>query len=361
MAIPKVFVSSTCYDLAEERAQLERFITNYGFQPILSEYSGVYYDVDEHTHDSCVTEVTHCDMFVLIISGRYGGKFKGGNGESITQAEYNKARELGLPIFTFVKSDVYSAQHYYRENVRTNDEKFAKKINYPAIGKQSDAVSIFGFIDLVQRASTNNGLETYNSFADIECHLKKQWAGLFFSFLQKRKDQDKVEIITRALDKLSGSTSKLESLVGNLHNKQFSEEETLSTINNSLIYKGCEEFYSRAIHESLMELIGDDDYYDSFETYLRDNPADSIAQIQVSNNMYQYLKELDFICLEENDDNTFSSAPFSSDITLNYNEKDITVMNKNFSSAVVNSDKTIRAKALTTVFERLRSTLSYAS
>ncbi|MFA0708939.1 DUF4062 domain-containing protein [Vibrio sp. 10N.222.48.A3] len=109
MAIPKVFVSSTCYDLQEERAQLERFITNYGFHPILSEYSGVYYDVDAHTHESCVNEVAHCDMFVLIISGRYGGKFKNGNGESITQAEYNKARELGLPIFTFVKADVSAA------------------------------------------------------------------------------------------------------------------------------------------------------------------------------------------------------------------------------------------------------------
>lgn len=87
MAIPKVFVSSTCYDLQEERSQLERFIYNHGFQPILSEYSGVYYDVDTHTHESCVNEVSNCDMFVLIISGRYGGKFKDGNGESITQAE----------------------------------------------------------------------------------------------------------------------------------------------------------------------------------------------------------------------------------------------------------------------------------
>ncbi|UXA00409.1 DUF4062 domain-containing protein [Vibrio splendidus] len=260
MAIPKVFVSSTCYDLQEERAQLERFITNYGFHPILSEYSGVYYDVDTHTHESCVNEVAHCDMFVLVISGRYGGKFKGGNGESITQAEYNKARELGLPIFTFVKSEVSAAQHYFKENVRANNEAFAKKITYPAIEKQADAVSIFGFIDSVQRSISNNGIETYQSFTEIEEHLKKQWAGMFFSFLQKRKEQDKVEQITTVLSKLSGSSSKLEALVSSLHDKEVGADETSKLIEKTQLDEDCLEFFQlifKAVDESLYELKRD--------------------------------------------------------------------------------------------------------
>ncbi|TOB56703.1 DUF4062 domain-containing protein, partial [Vibrio parahaemolyticus] len=118
MGIPKVFVSSTCYDLAEERSQLERFIYSYGFQPILSEYSGVYYDPDEHTHEACVSEVKNADIFILIISGRFGGQHIDGKGESITQAEYNEARKLSIPIFAFVKSDVLQAQLYYKENLR---------------------------------------------------------------------------------------------------------------------------------------------------------------------------------------------------------------------------------------------------
>ncbi|WP_330959075.1 DUF4062 domain-containing protein [Photobacterium sp. 53610] len=252
MAIPKVFVSSTCYDLQEERAQLERFIINYGFNPVLSEYSGVYYDVDAHTHDSCVNEVAHCDLFVLIISGRYGGKFQGGNGESITQAEYNKARDLGLPIFTFVKADVHSAQHYYKENIRANDESFAKQITYPAIAKQSDSVSIFKFIDSVHRSSTNNGIETYQSFSDIEKHLKKQWAGMFFSFLQKRKDQDKVENILFAVDKLVGTTTTLESLVENLHNESVGEQKTRMVIENSEIRYATQNFF-----ETLKNILGE--------------------------------------------------------------------------------------------------------
>ncbi|PQJ84502.1 DUF4062 domain-containing protein, partial [Aliivibrio sifiae] len=191
--------------------------------------------------------VAHCDMFVLIISGRYGGKFKGGNGESITQAEYNKARDLGLPIFTFVKADVSAAQHYYKENIRVHDEEFAKKINYPGIQQQNDAVSIFSFIDSVHRSDTNNGIETYQSFTDIECHLKKQWAGMFFSFLQKRNEHDKVEAMASILNKLAGSSSKLEVLVGSLHDKEVGKDETSKLLEESKLFSNCIEFYSGLI------------------------------------------------------------------------------------------------------------------
>ena len=244
MAVPKVFVSSTCYDLQEERAQLERFISGYGFQPVLSEYSGVFYDPDEHTHDACVKEVNHCDLFVLIISGRFGGKLKDGKGESITQAEYNEARKLGIPVFAFVKADVLAAQFYYKENLRSHDEAFAKKINYPAIEKQEDASSIFSFIQQVQRSQTNNAIEQYQSFTEIENHLKKQWAGMFFSFLQKRKEQDKVASMSSAIDKLIGSTSTLESLVESLHNKNVGEKETQTVIETSEIRAACIQFFN---------------------------------------------------------------------------------------------------------------------
>jgi len=290
MAIPKVFVSSTCYDLQEERAQVERFIASYGFHPILSEYSGVYYDVDAHTHESCVNEIVHCDLFILIISGRYGGEFKDGNGESITQAEYNKARELGIPIFTFVKADVLSAQHYFKENVRANSEEFARKINYPAIQKQSDAFSIFSFIDAVHRASTNNGLETYQSFSDIEAHLKKQWAGMFFSFLQKRKEQDKVEEMTSVLAKLSGSSSKLEVLVSSLHNKELGEAETSKLLEKSKKYTDGVEFYSillKVLNEASWEINNKEER----EAFIVESTRD-IPTTQISGDLAEYLNKI---------------------------------------------------------------------
>lgn len=299
MAIPKVFVSSTCYDLQEERSQLERFISNYGFHPILSEYSGVYYDVDAHTHDSCVNEVSHCDLFVLVISGRYGGKFKNGNGESITQAEYNKARELEVPIFTFVKSDVSAAQHYYKENMRTHDEGFAKKITYPAIEKQADAVSIFNFIDSVHRASTNNGIETYQSFTDIEMHLKKQWAGMFFSFLKKRKESDKVEAMTSILDRLSGSSSKLEVLVSSLHDKELGKDETSKLLDQSEQFADGVEFVSILLN-TLYDSLWEEDKESRYR--ILESETSLFSSVNTGDDLVEYLTSLPGILFTNSSD-----------------------------------------------------------
>ena len=245
MAIPKVFVSSTCYDLEEERAQLVRFIQSYGFHPILSDYSDVFYSPDEHTHESCVQEVAHCDLFILIISGRFGGEYIKGEGESITQAEYNKARDLKIPIFCFVKSDVLNAQLYYKENTKTLSKEFAEKIIYPSVHKQSDAVPIFSFIHAVQRSKGNNAIEAYNSFSDIENHLRKQWAGLFYNLLDKRKNNSTVEHISTILEKMSGSSAKLESLVESIHKNNQGEEETEKLINIAKIRQSTQEFFFR--------------------------------------------------------------------------------------------------------------------
>ncbi|EJL6785736.1 DUF4062 domain-containing protein [Vibrio sp. D415a] len=295
MATPKIFVSSTCYDLAEERAQLERFIVNYGFQPILSEYSGVYYDIDEHTHTSCINEVAHADMMVLIISGRYGGKLKGGNGESITQAEYNKARELGLPIFTFVKNDVSNAQHYYKENLRNKGKEFAEGMHHPGINKQDDAIPIFNFIESVHRSSTNNGIENYQSFTDIENHLKKQWAGLFYSFLQKRKEQDKVQEMATILDKLAGSSSKLEALVASLHDKEVGIDETKEVLRQDFIKTQTYNFFALIEDELVATVEFENDEGLMEDHALSLNMSDLVQAANVdpeSKSLEEYLKQI---------------------------------------------------------------------
>lgn len=360
MAIPKVFVSSTCYDLQEERTQLERFISGYGFQPILSEYSGVYYDVDTHTHESCVNEVTHCDLFVLIISGRYGGKYNNGNGESITQAEYNRAKELGLPIFTFVKADVFSAQHYYKANIRAKGEEFAKQITYPAIEKQDDAVSIFSFIESVSHASTNNGLETYQSFSDIENHLKKQWAGMFFTFLKKRKEQENVEDILSAVQKLAGSTTVLESLVESLHKKNVGVKETSDLIFLSEVRQATLSFYStlhRIIGPSILRLGPIDKDTDSSpieEKPLQITPQvlDKIAEKEVTPDWSNYIKNTEFFQIQQLGDRDFHVAYRDAHLFCHVNEKDFIELKSCYERGIKHSTKEMRRAALFNVFEK---------
>jgi hypothetical protein len=340
LAIPKIFVSSTCYDLAEERAQLERFILSYGFQPILSEYSDVFYDPDEHTHDSCVQEVKHCDLFILIISGRFGGKYISGTGESITQAEYNEARKLNIPIFSFVKHDVLQAQLYFKENIKSESKEFANKIFYPAIQKQTDAVPIFSFIQSVQNAKDNNAIESYSSFSDIESHLRKQWAGLFYSLLQKRKQQVDVEHISTILDKLSGSSAKLESLVESIHSGNQGEEKTQEIIIKTATKQATESFFIRLI-EIMEDLFKYGELREYSITTLKNAAKSSPQKFDSYIDYINSLKlGIDVVC-EENEI-TFYDHTAGIGLGFPDDAPENSVFVKSFNSGVKESSKEIR-------------------
>jgi len=79
VAVPTVFVSSTFYDLRYVREGMARFIDLIGFNPVLSEEGTVFYDPSTTAADACLAEVLNADLFVLLIGGRYGSTFPGGD------------------------------------------------------------------------------------------------------------------------------------------------------------------------------------------------------------------------------------------------------------------------------------------
>jgi predicted Zn-dependent protease with MMP-like domain len=197
MAIPRVFVASTCYDLKYIRGNLQYFIRSLGYEPVLSEAGDVYYDPAKHTHDSCISEVSTCQLFVLIIGGRFGGAYKQSE-KSITNAEYEQALAYRVPVFTLVEQAVYAEHHVYLKN-KDNTKIDPKTIVYPAV----DSTKIFDFIDEVRKASFNNAIQPFQDIADIESYLRKQWAGLVFSFLARQAEEDRVADIVSHIARVS--------------------------------------------------------------------------------------------------------------------------------------------------------------
>lgn len=226
MAIPKVFISSTCYDLKYIRENLKYFISNMGYESILSEYGDVYYNPDLHTHDACLTEVCNSQLFVLIIGGRNGGQYKEGE-KSITNMEYEEAVRSKIPVFTLIERNVLSEHLVYQKN-KSNAN--VKEIIYPSI----DNIKIFEFIDNVRKNGLNNAYFPFSDFKDIESYLKKQWAGLMFDFLTNSIETKKVETL---FEELHTATDKIEYYTKNLLIQGHPQNEILIKIYELIIDK----------------------------------------------------------------------------------------------------------------------------
>lgn len=209
MALLKVFVSSTCYDLSIVRGELRTFISNLGHDPVMSDYNDILFDPSSHTHESCLKEVTNVDVVILIIGSRYGGKaipkaissldielLKDiSNGTkliddiknvSITQLEILKAIEHNVPVFTFVDSKVMHDHLFYEKN---KDKDVIYSIEFPSIAKKDTAIYIFEFINFLRLRTKNNAVIEYSKLSDIEVYLKKQWSSLLQQLLYQQRFQ----------------------------------------------------------------------------------------------------------------------------------------------------------------------------
>jgi hypothetical protein len=196
MAAPKVFVSSTCYDLRYIRENLKYFIKSLGYDPILSEEGSVFFDPKLHVQDACIAELPNCQMLTLIIGGRFGSSFKG-TPKSVTNAEYREAARLKIPIFALVEQGALGDLHMYASN-RSN-QRLAAKMKFPSV----DSTAIFAVIEEVRSNAVKNALVPFRDFADIESYLRQQWAGMMFSFLAGANQSARVAATLSVMQEMS--------------------------------------------------------------------------------------------------------------------------------------------------------------
>lgn len=203
MPKPRIFVSSTFYDLKYIRENIKFFIKNLGYDPVLSEEGNVFYDPNLHVQDACIAEVPSCQILVLIIGGRYGGLFKETE-KSVTNTEYIEAVKLKIPIFALVEQGVHEQFHVYNHNLE-NQHVNADKISYPSV----DSHKIFEFIREVQGQAVNNALVPFSDFEDIQNYLKQQWASMFYRFLTSETESRRVSDL---FENIANATNKIEFL-----------------------------------------------------------------------------------------------------------------------------------------------------
>lgn len=115
---PKIFVSSTVDKNTDViRQGIIDFLQEKGYELIAFETNSFPYSNDNSSNviDETVNAVAKANLFVLIVDENFGTIV---DGESVTQKEYLRAKELRLPTYVFIQQDVW--KDYRDKNIGEN-------------------------------------------------------------------------------------------------------------------------------------------------------------------------------------------------------------------------------------------------
>lgn len=210
MARPRIFISSTYYDLKHIRASLDLFVDSLGFEPVLSEKGDIAYTSDRPLDESCYREVENSDVLVLIVGGRYGSEASSSDQkkpsntffdryESITKKEYEAAMTKDIPVYILIERGVHSEYQTFQRNKDKTD------INYAHV----QSVNVFLLIEDILLRPRNNPVQTFEKFEEIENWLREQWAGLFRELLRRQSQQQQLVGLSTQVTELKNTNETL--------------------------------------------------------------------------------------------------------------------------------------------------------
>lgn len=211
MARPRIFISSTYYDLKDIRSSLEQFVESMGYEPVLSEKGTIAYDPDKTLDESCYREVENSDIFVLIIGGRYGSPVSDERDipkddffdryKSITMREYESAVTRDIPIYILVEKSVYTEYETFKRNRENKDIKYAHVMS----------VNVFLLLDNIFDKTKNNPLHQFEQHPEIVAWLLEQWSGLFKEMLSNRSNQKQLSSLGDQVSSLAEISTTLKT------------------------------------------------------------------------------------------------------------------------------------------------------
>ena len=234
MAAPRVFVSSTYYDLQHVRNDLRIFIQGLGYEAVMHDKGNIPYTQEVSLEESCYNELDTCDIVVCIIGNKFGTKSANGN-YSITMSELQKAIKGRKKIYIYILKDVYSENFIYSAN-KTKD----------FVPYYADNIKIHEFIAELKNTVKNHPIIPFENVSDITNNLKQQFAGLFQHLLT----QEATITESKTYEDLQNTAQTIRELVDRLS----IEEESFFNKFNSTIYA------IRPTLRYLLEVLGGKQY-----------------------------------------------------------------------------------------------------
>lgn len=284
MAKPRIFISSTYYDLKHARKHLEIFIESLGFESVLFESGDIPFRHDHSIDESCYSEITSCHMLVLIIGGRYGSaasteaKTPGKETDklyeqfnSITKKEYIAARDRDIPIFIFVEKNVLAEFGTYKANRNNTTIKWA----------HIDSINIFILLEEIIGQKRNNFVRGFENLDEISNWLKDQWAGLFAEFLSRKSQETTMSNLSAQIGELESVNKALKEYAETILKSVAPDESTkiISKQHNRIALDKIRRFYMEPMIDYIVSGAS-----------LREDPAEIYGAFQKANSLDSFLK-----------------------------------------------------------------------
>ena len=231
MAKPRVFISSTFYDLRQIRADIDQFLKGLGYEAIRNEEGSIPYGKEERLEEYCIQEVRHSDILVSIIGGRFGSESKDEASiekylqkGSISQRELRTAIDNQKQVYIFIDKNVSAEYQTYLLN-KGND-----KVNYKFVDDQR----IYSFIEEIKNLGVNNNIKDFETSEDITGYLREQFAGLFQRFIDDQRRVKEINLIAE-LERTSKNLNQLVEFISNQNKDRQEESNQILMINHPLV------------------------------------------------------------------------------------------------------------------------------
>lgn len=231
MAKPRVFISSTFYDLRQIRADIDQFLKGLGYDAIRNEEGSIPYGKEDRLEDYCIQEVRNSDIVISIIGGRFGSESRDEQtiekylqAGSISQRELRTALENQKQVYIFIDKSVSAEYQTYLLN------KDNSNVNYKFVDDQR----IYSFIEEIKNLGINNNIKDFETSEDITNYLREQFAGLFQRYIDDQRRIKEVNIIAEH-ERTSKNLNQLVEFLSNQNKDQQEEINQILRINHPLV------------------------------------------------------------------------------------------------------------------------------
>lgn len=212
---PRVFVSSTFYDLKYIREDLANFIRAHDFEPIMFEEGDIGYTPGKPLDSSCYEAMRNSDMAILIIGGQYGSAATGEDEKSesfasITRNEFRNAVDEKVPVFCFIDSSVHVEYEIYKLNKEKLSEN-EESIQFRTVKN----INVFKFIHEIYEIG-NIPITSFNRVEEIKDQMGKQWADMFKKYLEYLKFQNNSEKLNSTVDDMKIILKQIKMMINKI-------------------------------------------------------------------------------------------------------------------------------------------------